>query len=963
MFYSVRNLIITFTLVIAVVLLIVLYTFSTLRSQERELTTIQQSREILQKLGPAINDMQEFESIRANNAGTGQLTTETHYNALLRQLQNDSANMSDLSIRVAAHRTEYGQLTALIHQMLQYSIESSLLSSRTNSSRGLELTDEFKRVANSLESQNRTILNASYEHTIRLTRAGFTFVRIIAGLLAALLFGSFWFIYRDIKNRKRHEQRLKGFNEELERQVNEKTFAIRESEKRYSALFESMTDAYAKVDLSGRIIEFNPAFQNMLGHTDDQIRRLTYNDITPSRWHSLEANMMIPQILARGYSDVYEKEYIRKDRTVFPVELRGFLLKNKDGEPAAIWAIVRDISARKEAAEKLAASEKNLRHVLSSTSDNFYVIDRNCRITVINEAAEKNLAKAWGAPIAIGTNILDRIPDTNEPIRESLKKVFSGEIVEYELHHSQGDLPEWVLVTYVPVTDETGSITGAYIVAKNITERKKAELLRRESEERYRALVENAPEALVVFDLNTKAFVNVSENAVRLFKMPKEQLLKLGPIELSPKYQPDGRLSSEVAMQKITEAMEGKKPVFEWTHRDKDGRLIPCEVWLVRLPSKDQVLIRGSIIDITERKRTEKEKERVRYLLNERIQELTTLYRSSQILQTENKSTDEVLQEIVTVLPTAWQYREITAARILLDKQEFKTINFGPGPHKQAVEFIAPGNKKGLVEVVYLEQKPMEDEDAFLAEERDLLNMIGEMLRGYLTRKHEAEVKEAMEQQILNQKVQEQKKITRALLMGQENERNKIGQELHDNINQILASIKLFLHMAKEKESTNGKGEILLDKSAKLINNAIDEIRLLSQAYVTPVKMVTLEELIRSLMEHVTETTAIRTHLNYDVDGLNIHDDLKLNIYRIMQEQINNIVKHARASQIDIDVKGGNKTLQVTVADDGKGFDLNKKRKGIGVSNMINRVESFNGELNIDTSEGKGTRLNIKIPC
>src|SRR6185436_14028412 len=105
------------------------------------------------------------------------------------------------------------------------------------------------------------------------------------------------------------------------------------------------------------------------------------------------------------------------------------------------------------------------------------------------------------------------------------------------------------------------------------------------------------------------------------------------------------------------------------------------------------------------------------------------------------------------------------------EEKEFRTANFGPGPHKQSVEFIVPGNKMGLVEVVYLEERPMEDEDAFLAEERDLINMIGEMLHGYLMRKHEAEVKATMERQILNQKVQEQKKITRALLMGQENER------------------------------------------------------------------------------------------------------------------------------------------------------------------------------------------------
>jgi PAS domain S-box-containing protein len=139
----------------------------------------------------------------------------------------------------------------------------------------------------------------------------------------------------------------------------------------------------------------------------------------------------------------------------------------------------------------------------------------------------------------------------------------------------------------------------------DITERKKAEGLIIESEERNKALVENAPEALVVFDVDDRKFVSVSETAISLFKMSREELLKIGPVEVSPEYQPDGRLSAESAMEKIAETLAGSKPSFEWTHCDKEGNRIPCEVWLVRLPSKTRKLIRGSIIDITVRKKAE----------------------------------------------------------------------------------------------------------------------------------------------------------------------------------------------------------------------------------------------------------------------------------------------------------------------------------------------------------------------
>lgn len=136
--------------------------------------------------------------------------------------------------------------------------------------------------------------------------------------------------------------------------------ALAASEAKYRRLHESMADAYVGVDMQGRITETNPAYCDMLGYTDAELRRLTYTDLTPQAWHAFEARIVATQILTGGYSGIYEKEYRRKDGTVFPVELRTFLLRDSGGNPAGMWAIVRDITLRKQSEEALRRSRDEL---------------------------------------------------------------------------------------------------------------------------------------------------------------------------------------------------------------------------------------------------------------------------------------------------------------------------------------------------------------------------------------------------------------------------------------------------------------------------------------------------------------------------------------------------------------------------------------------------------------------------
>jgi signal transduction histidine kinase len=290
---------------------------------------------------------------------------------------------------------------------------------------------------------------------------------------------------------------------------------------------------------------------------------------------------------------------------------------------------------------------------------------------------------------------------------------------------------------------------------------------------------------------------------------------------------------------------------------------------------------------------------------------------------------------------------------------EITTPNYGIAAHSQQATFPT-ARGIGTIEVIYLEKRTPASEDAFVAEERNLLNMVADMLRVYFARRDEAEALRKSEEEMVNHKIQAQKAITRAVINAEEKERNKIGQELHDNINQILVSVKLYLSVALE--SAEGGSRDLIVNSMGLVDNAIQEIRALSKSQVTPLKEVDLEELIKSLLEKLEDSTSIRATFGYDLVDKVLSDDLKLNIYRIVQELVNNVVKHAEADQIKISIIGEQDNLCIQVSDDGKGFDSDQSRKGIGISNMMNRVESFNGEFRIESNVGEGTKVSVRIP-
>jgi len=154
--------------------------------------------------------------------------------------------------------------------------------------------------------------------------------------------------------------KLTDYTENLERLVEERTLELRESEERYRGLYESSKDGIISADMGGKIMECNQAFAEMLDYTKEELYQLTYWDLISEHWHETQTKMVNEQVLIRGYSDEYEIEGIKKDRTIFQVSLRTWLIKDKDGEPIGMWSIVRDITERKQAEQEIVKLNEDL---------------------------------------------------------------------------------------------------------------------------------------------------------------------------------------------------------------------------------------------------------------------------------------------------------------------------------------------------------------------------------------------------------------------------------------------------------------------------------------------------------------------------------------------------------------------------------------------------------------------------
>ncbi len=288
---------------------------------------------------------------------------------------------------------------------------------------------------------------------------------------------------------------------------------------------------------------------------------------------------------------------------------------------------------------------------------------------------------------------------------------------------------------------------------------------------------------------------------------------------------------------------------------------------------------------------------------------------------------------------------------------------------KNAFSFVHPADQqrirpvledmkiKGSVDLIFYRFKDALGQWRWL--ETNFINLLNdEAVCGIVANSRDITSKKQAEEKEAREKILRQKEITDAIISAQEDERSEIGRELHDNVNQLLGATRLYIDMARKNCENR---EAYLESSSTYTLTAIDEIRKLSKTLITPmIRELGLVESVKDMIEDIMQVHAVKiifVSSNFEEDRLN--EKFKLNLFRIVQEQINNTLKHAKANVIQIDFNEFADYISIGISDDGVGFDPSVSRKGVGINNILSRAELYKGLVEIDSSPGKGFKLTI----
>ncbi|HET8734786.1 MAG TPA: PAS domain S-box protein [Anaeromyxobacteraceae bacterium] len=303
------------------------------------------------------------------------------------------------------------------------------------------------------------------------------------------------------------------------------------STARFQALIDGLADGYVRVTMDGRIVETNQAYRKMLGYGADELRSMTYMDLTPTQWHAMEQRIVERQVLERLHSEVYEKEYRRKDGTVFPVEFRTYLVV-EEGRPVGMWALVRDITERKRTEEALAASEELFRVAFEGSPVGVALMAPDGRPIRLNPA----LCDLLGYPVTrlITGHWADFThPEDLEATARTIEGVRatpgSRGRMEKRFIRSDGSTV-WTEVTTRAVRNTSDEVTHFITTVVDIDARKKAEEDLRASQELFRTLTDSAPVGIFRAD-ESGHLVYVNPTCERMLGTAADKLLGRGWLE------------------------------------------------------------------------------------------------------------------------------------------------------------------------------------------------------------------------------------------------------------------------------------------------------------------------------------------------------------------------------------------------------------------------------------------------
>ena len=516
---------------------------------------------------------------------------------------------------------------------------------------------------------------------------------------------------------------------------------------------------------------------------------------------------------------------------------------------------------------------------------------------------------------------------------------------------------------------------AADLVTANDTLLREIEL-RNQSERNFRGLIDMAPDAILVIDPDGRV-IRMNDEAQRMFGYPPEALLGRDVATIIPERFPTAHREKR--------GSDGQAPTTgtiagELSGRRADGTEFPVEIRVSVLDAQGQRSIVGIVRDVTERYRAQQIQERLVHDLGERVKELTALHATGRLLN-EPRSPDEVLARIVNLLPAAWQYPDIAAARIVTGDIDVRTERFELSPWIQRTAFTTSEGRTGTIEVAYREARPHADEGPFLSEERSLIESLARMLRAYLERvqaeEHRVNLARAEAARLQAEDANAAKDQFLATL----------SHELRSPLNVTLLWTQM-LRSGQVSGSAVLRGFDILERSvrlqAKLIDDLLDVSRIVAGKLRIEKRRVDLGVIVDAAVEaarpaarmkNVALTASIEPSLFVEADPQRV------------QQVVSNLLANAlkftlEDGSVDIDVHRVEDRAEVVVRDTGIGIepellprifdrfqqgDISTTRThgglGLGLAIVRHLVEQHGGQVSAASAgPGKGSTFALTLP-
>ena len=346
-------------------------------------------------------------------------------------------------------------------------------------------------------------------------------------------------------------------------------------------------------------------------------------------------------------------------------------------------------------------------------------------------------------------------------------------------------------------------------------------------------------------------------------------------------------------------------------------------------------------------------------ILAERVKELNCLYSLSRLFDRRDLDLPQLLSRTVELIPPAWQYPEISAARILVDEHEYKTASFRESPWLQTTPIIVDGSHAGKLELVYLRERPEADEGPFLHEERSLLNVISQRIGEVIERKRAEEHLATYRQQL--------RSLALELSRLEDQSRRRISSELHDGIAQQLVLVQIRLGMLLG-DLTTTDSRTRVEEIRDLVAQTIRQTRTLIFELSPP---VLYDHGLEEALDWLVQQTRVRFHLDVQLETegsrIDLPPELRAVLFRSCAELLANVGRHALADRAWMLVRYEEGRVRLTVRDSGIGFDLSEawtraaQNGSFGLFSIRERMRELGGDLIIDSQPGRGTRASLVL--